>query len=487
MKLSTITPLLLVPLAARAFPAFTWGNDKSSKDIPELSVAEWEAIRNPTGAASYAYSKAAEWLSGQEDNDVSDDSELTIWQLLNKDQDKYSKVTKLISLIPKAKEVLDDREGSITFFAPENSGIPDPHHHHHHGDDDDDDDESLTKLAQNPSIESLYRHHVKISEGHHDDDDDEKKRRRKEIFKFIVGQVLKYHGLPEALTASELASNNSVATALIPKFGANDGQPLRLRVEKQLVPPFTKADIKAKNGYIHSVAKPLIPPPSVLDAAFLFPSKFSTFTSAIQKVGGEGAVMWEYNKGESDKAKHPVFVGAPAVTAFVPTNEAFGKLPERLVMFLFSPFGTQCLRAVLQYHILPSSILFTEHLHKVGSHHGKRGWIVDEVKQMMDNDPSYHVEVDLPTLFNNTKLHIVVDKSRVVPVPGRHLGAIKTKLTVNDIEASTYDIPALNGAVHVLPEVLKPHYKHPHKITGELVEGRWENWEDWLVDWAESI
>jgi uncharacterized surface protein with fasciclin (FAS1) repeats len=150
----------------------------------------------------------------------------------------------------------------------------------------------------------------------------------------------------------------------------------------------------------------------------LFPSKFSTFTSAIQKVGGEGAIGFEFSKKETEKAKHPVFVGAPAVTAFVPTNEAFGKLPEKLVMFLFSPFGTQCLRAVLQYHILPHHILFSEHLHKVGDGHKKRGWIVDEVAHMMDNDPSFHVEFKLPTLFNKTEVDIVVDKSRVVPVPG---------------------------------------------------------------------
>lgn len=181
----------------------------------------------------------------------------------------------------------------------------------------------------------------------------------------------------------------------------------------------TKNDIKAKNGYLHSISKPLFPPPSVLDSAFLFPTKFSTFTSAIQKVGGEGAIGYEYSKHESEKAKHPVFVGAPAVTAFVPTNEAFGKLPEKLVFYLFSPFGERALRAVLQYHILPHHILFSEHLHKVGDGHKKRGWIVDEVKNMMDNDPSFHVEFKLPTLFNKTEVDIVVDKSRVVPIPGK--------------------------------------------------------------------
>ncbi|KAJ9100715.1 hypothetical protein QFC20_005408 [Naganishia adeliensis] len=482
MKFTALPSLLLLPLTAQALP---WG--KQSKDIPELSLSEWQAIHNPvSGAAAYAYSKASEWVGNTE----TDDSELTIWQLLNKDQEKYSKITKLINLIPRAKEVLDDRAGSLTFFAPENDGIPEPHHGHH-DDDDEDEDQVLANLAANPSIDSLYRHHVKTSDDHHHHDDDEKKRHRKEVFKFILSQALAYHTLDSPKSAVDLASNNTVATSLVPHFGANDGQHLRIRVEKQVVPPsvklnfystVTKNDIKAKNGYLHSISKPLFPPPSILDAAFLFPTKFSTFTSAIQKVGGEGAIGYEFSKSESEKAKHPVFVGAPAVTAFVPTNEAFGKLPEKLVFFLFSPFGVQCLRAVLQYHILPHHILFSEHLHKVGDGHKKRGWIVDEVAHMMDNDPSFHVEFKLPTLYNKTEVDIVVDKSRVVPVPG----AIKTNIKVNGVEASTYDIPALNGATHVLPEVLKPLHHHHHKVTGELVESTWANWEDWLVEWAES-
>jgi len=44
--------------------------------------------------------------------------------------------------------------------------------------------------------------------GHHDKDDEEKKKR---IFKFILGEILKYHGLPQALSATELANNKTVA------------------------------------------------------------------------------------------------------------------------------------------------------------------------------------------------------------------------------------------------------------------------------------
>lgn len=202
MKFTALSSLLLLPLTAQALP---WG--KQSKDIPELSLSEWQAIHNPvSGAAAYAYSRASEWFGNTE----TDDSELTIWQLLNKDQEKYSKITKLINLIPRAKEVLDDQAGSLTFFAPENDGIPEPHHGHH-DDDDEDEDQVLANLAANPSIDSLYRHHVKTSDDHHHHDDDEKKRHRKEVFKFILSQALAYHTLDSPKSAVDLASNNTVA------------------------------------------------------------------------------------------------------------------------------------------------------------------------------------------------------------------------------------------------------------------------------------
>ncbi len=62
-------------------------------------------------------------------------------------------------------------------------------------------------------------------------------------------------------------------------------------------------------------------------------------------------------------------------------------------------------------------------------------------------------------------------------------------MTVNEIPVSVIDVPALNGAIHVLPEVLKPAHKHHHHHDGDedgLVVVGWEDWEDWLVEWAEE-
>lgn len=221
MKFTAVSSLLLLPLTAQALPTFSWG--KQAKDIPELSLAEWESIHNPvSGAAAYAYSKAAEWVGNTE----AEDSELTVWQLLNKDPERYSKITKLIGLIPPAKAVLDDRAGSLTFFAPENDGIPEPHHPHdghggHHDHDDEDEDAAIENLAANPSIANLYQHHVKTGDGHHHHDDDEKKRHRKEAFKFILSQVLAYHTLDSPKSAVDLAKNNTIAWVASGFFAAD--------------------------------------------------------------------------------------------------------------------------------------------------------------------------------------------------------------------------------------------------------------------------
>ena len=51
--------------------------------------------------------------------------------------------------------------------------------------------------------------------------------------------------------------------------------------------------------------------------------------------------------------------GSPVVTAFVPSNKAFSRLPRKLQLFLFSPFGERALKKLLQYHTVPDIALFT--------------------------------------------------------------------------------------------------------------------------------
>jgi len=47
------------------------------------------------------------------------------------------------------------------------------------------------------------------------------------------------------------------------------------------------------------------------------------------------------------------------------------------------------------------------------------------------------------------------------------------------------DLPARNGALHILSKLISPHPKHGLKLEGEEgVYNSWEDWENWLVKWA---
>jgi len=539
MRLTTLIPTLAVLSGTLALPfTFPWSsNDNQNTEIPSLSVSDWQKIKSlgysAVNSVEGSVKLADDYFKGivndleeafdeEEEKHFgwrtqSDDDQKTIWQLLNEDKERYSKVIKAVEIQNgTALKMLDNRDVSITFFAPENSGIPDPHRRHH---DDDSSvlsdpfttlESSFAHVLAEPSLGNILhlheRHHQSIfsydkgGHDHDDDDDDKKKKEREKIFKFILGEILAYHGLPQSVAATELAGNSTVSSALFPKFGANDGEPLRIHVEKKLIPPsvelnfyakvvVTHSDRKAINGYLHEIDHPLLPPPSILDEAFLS-RKFDTFTTALQKVSGTGAVAWEFSGKLSKEKHHPVFVGNPAVTAFVPTREAFDKLPDKLQFFLFSPFGERVLAKVLSYHVVPDYVIFTESIHHKGHGHGgkkhhqhheheKKSWIMDEVMAELFDDNDIEFEREFPALLEGEKLRVKVEKGQVLPVPG----ATKHKLTVNGIQAEVIDVPALNGALHVLPEVLKP----PHKDhDGEFVESSWEDWESWLPQWAES-
>jgi hypothetical protein len=83
------------------------------------------------------------------------------------------------------------------------------------------------------------------------------------------------------------------------------------------------ADLKVKNGYIHTIDHPLFPAPSILDIAFMFSDEFSTLTSAVQKVGGQKYLEWEYDEKNSKHGKREWrdscgFILTPQPTSPVP-------------------------------------------------------------------------------------------------------------------------------------------------------------------------
>ncbi|WRT63681.1 uncharacterized protein IL334_000604 [Kwoniella shivajii] len=501
------SPLILLPLVTAA-PA-------AKKSIPELSVKQWDAIQSGftdglRSLSSWSWNKAEdvmdelEAIAGVDANNNDDDkSSLTIWQALKADTNSFSKLVKIIEFEGKSIDYLDDKDLQITFFAPNNDALTPPEHHHH-----DEDHDSLIDLLHNPSLQTLSnvleaepsllesdenRHHHHHHHG--DDDDPEKKKRRKEIFRKIAGKVLQYHGLTKAYTAQELAQNSTVATALKADDGSYGGLQRRIRIVKSFVPPsltlnfYAKvlvSDIKARNGYFHTLNHPLIPPGSILDELFLFPDEFSTLTSSVQKLHSAHYLDWSYDKQHS-KPGHPRFHGAPLVTLFAPSNEAFKAIPAKLKFFLFSPFGEDALTKLLAYHAVPKTLLLSELLYTEKVHKSEINGFADTLGDYdvfnIGDDVSFHKEFEISPALPNSTLRIEVDKTKFLPVEG----AVKTTIKVNGQEVKVIDVPARNGATHVIDHILiPPHKHHDHKGEDLAHLDTWQNWEDWFPAWVEQ-
>ena len=71
------------------------------------------------------------------------------------------------------------------------------------------------------------------------------------------------------------------------------------------------------------------------------------------------AISTIFSRAGAQKDEKGSFEGSNTVTVFAPTNHAFEQLPKKLMIFLFSPFGTHILRKLLQYHIVPGVVFHT--------------------------------------------------------------------------------------------------------------------------------
>lgn len=99
----------------------------------------------------------------------------------------------------------------------------------------------------------------------------------------------------------------------------------------------------------------------------------------------------------------------------------------------------------------------------------------------------YEYNATLPTLLrdHHLRVHIARYKSRL-PIPG--FPRYFTNFEVNGHRIGVFDIPARNGALHVLSTILDPRKgRGHHGGDGELEgddEDAWEDWEGWLPQWA---
>ena len=123
-----------------------------------------------------------------------------------------------------------------------------------------------------------------------DGPDDE---RRKKFIRILVKAILLYNVIPNEIALESLAHNTTYATKLIIPDNALDKEALRVRVSAKILPPsiainfFSKVvrpNIGAKNGIIHVVNHPVLPPPSIFQELFLAPRIFGAVVSRLHKL-----------------------------------------------------------------------------------------------------------------------------------------------------------------------------------------------------------
>jgi len=278
---------------------------------------------------------------------------------------------------------------------------------------------------------------------------------------------------------TQLSENTTFATWLKADDGSYDNQPRRIRIEKTLLPLPTltvnfyakvvQSDQRAVNGWIHTVDHPLVPPPSIIDELFLYPGKFATLTSALQKVDLDDTLQFRYHfEDKFDKGKYEG--DGPTVTLFAPSNDAFEELPTRLRLWLFSPFGSRALKKLLQFHIVPEHIVHVDWIHNATSSEST------EVSALTDTF------VRLPTALFNHTLPVHIEKSGpTIPIPGN---PPSTSFTVKGEQVSIVDGVARNGAIHVVDALLDPRPGHHYGFEGG--KSTWDDWEEWLPEWSKE-
>ena len=105
MRFTSLAPLAALLGSASTATALVlpWGNHNEPAEIPSLSVSDWQKVRAMGFDQVQAGVKLADDLVRNIVNDVEDewkastrdqDDQLTIWQLLNNDKDRYSKVSR---------------------------------------------------------------------------------------------------------------------------------------------------------------------------------------------------------------------------------------------------------------------------------------------------------------------------------------------------------------------------------------------------------
>ncbi|KAJ7582462.1 hypothetical protein C8J56DRAFT_219532 [Mycena floridula] len=407
-------------------------------------------------------------------------------------ESRFSRLAKVVNISKPIVDLLNDSSASITFFAVPDSALRRPHRRSK--------DLAFSEYTLPEVVTSLEDLETF-------DEDSDKRRKRKKMLKKILEGILAYHILP---STDDITKNATHATKLnIP--GALDDEPQRITVSNLLMTVNLRSRIlmgpePASNGVIYVLNHPLLPPPPVFTELFMGMNHFSILTSSLQSGGLKDglSVNWSKEKKQVE--------GATAISFIAPTNIAFQKLPTKLQMLLFSPFGARWLKKLLQYHTVPHLVMHSDYLYNATSKKANSYQFtapseidlaepVPSLDEMFSDDDlnnrlrphgGHHkvlpptmistMNLTLPTLLTNQTLDVRISKYNVsLPFPRRRT-VVMTRIAVNGKPLAMTDVVAMNGAVHLTHSLLNPRPPGAPKAPRDV--STWEDWEDWFPQWA---
>jgi len=285
-------------------------------------------------------------------------------------------------------------------------------------------DDTLTFFA--PTDEAI--HHLKE---HRFSDDKLRKLLPYHISpeKYDSHRLFMSHVIPTTLESQDLVQHMRVST---------DVHGLKLNFYSRIV----FKDVECKNGILHFVNSVIFAPPEIKEVLNLFAEHSSTFLYAVYKTG---------------------LIGQLKGTVFVPSNYAFSRLPSKVRFFLFSKWGESCLKKILQFHIAPNNVVYTDVL--VDAESGRK-----------------HYSINVPTLLADRTLNIDIFK----------FGHFSNVRINGESVVTTTDIVAKNGVVHntwkliLPPKKLSDGGEEEYELTVEsLIEALGESEAD-ISGWEED-
>ncbi|KAF9532376.1 FAS1 domain-containing protein [Crepidotus variabilis] len=309
-------------------------------------------------------------------------------------------------------------------------------------------------------------------------------------------------------------------------------------------------NIKATNGFIHAINHPLLPPPTIFQELFFIPQVFSIFTSTLQRSNLTLGTDLSWSKETGLVGARVATVFAPINRAFerLPKKLQFflfspfgAHVLKKLLQYHIVPETALFSDYSHTRKVEKQAIDFENHqVEEPHRCHGKRdtsfkSWVLNRIglghkRGPVKVEPIFNKNATLETAFFNHSVNAFILQNKITLPFHPHHPLIDTKIFVNHQHVHVRDIVAANGAIHVIDRLLDPrkphgspppgspphrrgphhghehhrgphhdhehhrgpphhgHHKHGHNFEteGDHYDLIWEDWEEWLPQWAEE-